>query len=144
MRVIIDTNIFISGLISKKGAPSKIINAVLQGWLIPVISEITLAELENVLLRSRLQTYFKRAAISPTEFIKTFKQLAEIMEVSPQSLQIADSKDQPFVNLAATIPQPDFIITGDRDFTENSYFDVPVISATMFVETVLNKLIDST
>lgn len=103
MRIIIDTNIFISGLISKKGAPSKIINAVLQGWLIPVVSQITLAELINVLQRPRLQ----------------------------------------IINLAATIPQPDFIVTGDKDFTEKSYFNVPVISATMFVNTVLDKLINN-
>lgn len=49
MRVIIDTNILISGLISKNGAPSKIINGVLQAQLVPVCSLATLAELEDAL-----------------------------------------------------------------------------------------------
>lgn len=137
MRVIIDTNILISGLISKKGAPSKIINAVLLGQLAPICSQVTLAELEDVLQRPHLQVYFQRSGISPVEFMETFKQLAEIVEVVPQVLQIGDIKDQPFVDLAATMPPPDFIITGDKDFTEQWYFDVPVISATVFVETVL-------
>lgn len=137
MRVIIDTNILISGLISKKGAPSKIINAVLQGRLVPVCSQVTLAELADVLQRPHLQFYFQRAGISPVEFIETFKQLAEMIEIVPQILQIGDVKDQPFVDLAATVPPPDFIITGDKDFTEKRYFDVSVISATVFVETVL-------
>jgi hypothetical protein len=137
MRVIIDTNILISGLISKKGAPSKIINAVLQGRLVPVCSQVTLAELADVLLRPHLLIFFQRAGVSPVEFIETFKQLAEMIEVVPQVLQMGDVKDQPFVDLAATVPPPDFIITGDKDFTEKRYFDVPVISATVFVETVL-------
>lgn len=88
MRVIIDTNILISGLISKKGAPSKIINAVLQGQLVPVCSQVTLAELENVLQRPHLQAYFQRSGVAPVEFIETFKQLAEMIEVVPQALQI--------------------------------------------------------
>ena len=137
MRVIIDTNILISGLISKKGAPSKIINAVLQRQLVPVCSQVTLAELADVLQRPHLQVYFQRSGISPVAFIETFKQLAEMIEVVPQVLQIGDVKDQPFVDLAATVPPPDFIITGDKDFTEKRYFDVAVISATVFVETVL-------
>lgn len=74
----------------------------------------------------------------PVEFIETFKQLADIIDVMPQTLQISDAKDQPFIDLAATVPTPDFIITGDKDFTEKRYFDVPVISATAFVETVLS------
>ena len=34
MQVIIDTNIFVSGLLNKKGAPGQIINALLQGDII--------------------------------------------------------------------------------------------------------------
>ena len=138
MRVIIDTNILISGLISNKSAPFKIIEAIFQRRLIPLVSQITLAELEDVLQSPHLQVYFKRSAILPTEFLLVFTKLAEMIQVTPQDLQISDKKDQPFVDLAATFPKPDFIITGDKDFTERVYFDVPVISATRFLETVLN------
>ena len=50
MRVIVDTNIIVSGLISSSGPPAKIVNALLQGLLIPVLSPDTLAELEAVLI----------------------------------------------------------------------------------------------
>jgi putative PIN family toxin of toxin-antitoxin system len=142
MRVIIDTNIIISGLISNKSAPFKIIDAVLQRCLIPLVSQTTLAELKDVLQRSHLQVYFKRSGVLSSTFFKNFRQLVEEIEVIPQVLQISDKKDQPFVDLAATFPKPSFIITGDKDFTERAYFDVPVICATQFVETILNKVIN--
>ena len=51
MRVIVDTNIIVSGLISPTGPPGKIVDALLQGFLVPVMSQATLAELEAVLMR---------------------------------------------------------------------------------------------
>ncbi|MEK7223500.1 MAG: putative toxin-antitoxin system toxin component, PIN family [Pseudomonadota bacterium] len=54
MRVIIDTNVLVSGLISRSGPPAQIINAVLRGEIVPVMSDVTFAELEEVLHRPRL------------------------------------------------------------------------------------------
>ena len=51
MRVVLDTNIFVSGLLSAAGPPARIIQAVLQRRLIPVMSPETFAELEAVLRR---------------------------------------------------------------------------------------------
>lgn len=68
MRVIVDTNIFVSGIISKKGASAKIVETILAGTLIPVVSEATFAELQEVLHRPRLQIYFQRAGITPESF----------------------------------------------------------------------------
>jgi predicted nucleic acid-binding protein len=50
-----------------------------------------------------------------------------------------DPADRPFVDLAATHPTPDFIVTGDKDFEQDHYHGVPVISASMFVKTVLRS-----
>jgi predicted nucleic acid-binding protein len=65
--------------------------------------------------------------------------VVEWVEVKPTELQIRDPKDQPFIDLATTSPRPDFIITGDKDFEQNRYGEVPVISATLFVKVILNK-----
>ncbi len=65
MRVIVDTNVFVSGLINPGGAPGVIVDAVLDGRITPVFSAETLAELSDVLMRPRLQRFFRRAAIEP-------------------------------------------------------------------------------
>jgi hypothetical protein len=138
VRVIVDTNIIVSGLISSGGPPAKILNAVLQGLLIPVLSPDTLAELEAVLSRPRLQPPFVRAGIEAGEFLAAFRQLAEIVEPTTVDIPVRDEKDRIFLELAATRPSVDFLITGDRDFEREQYAGVPVISAALFVTTVLS------
>jgi predicted nucleic acid-binding protein len=107
MRLIIDTNIFVSGLLNREGAPGKILDSVLYGDLIAVMSDTTFNELSEVLNRPRLAPYFKKANAKPVE-------------------------------LAATPPKPDFLITGDKDFEEKRYAGVKVISANQFTKQFLS------
>lgn len=138
MRVIVDTNIIVSGLISSSGPPAKIVDALLQGLLIPVLSPDTLAELEAVLIRPHLQSLFTRAGVEVEEFLVEFRRLAEIIESDPVDIPVRDEKDRIFLELAATRPPVDFLITGDQDFERKQYAGVPVISPALFVRAVLS------
>ena len=137
MRVIVDTNIIVFGLISPTGPPGKIVDVLLQGFLVPVMSPATLAELEAVLMRPRLRTLFERAGIEATEFLAEFRELAEIIEPTPTDIPVRDENDRIFLELAVARPPVDFLITGDRDFEQRHYADVPVISPTLFAKTSL-------
>lgn len=137
MRVIVDTNIFISGLLSRKGAPAKIVDALLEGRILPVMSKETFAELESVLAKPRLEVYFKRSRILPEEFLENIKAVAEFVHPQPIRTSIRDIKDIPFIELAATTPQPEYLITGDKDFEQKRYYGVSVVSASFFVEEIL-------
>ena len=137
MRVIVDTNVLVSGLISDAGAPARIVDAILNGDLVPVMSPATFAELEDVLHRPTLQAYFRRAGITPYHLLASLEQIAQFVTPRPSKTPIRDAKDRPFLELAATRPAPDFIVTGDKDFEQDRYEGVPVISASLFVEAVL-------
>lgn len=137
MRVIIDTNVFVSGLISESGNPAKIIDAVLRGILVPVMSTETFAELEAVLKRPRLQPYFQGAGMAPSHLLEQLQKLAQFVTPKTSHTPLRDEKDRPFLELAATHPAPDFIVTGDKDFEQDRYEGVPVISTTLFVEAIL-------
>lgn len=138
MRVIVDTNIIVSGLISPTGPPGNIVDALLQGFLVPVMSQATLAELEAVLMRPRLRTLFERAGVEAMEFLAEFRELADIIEPDPTDIPVRDENDRMFLELAATLPPVEFLITGDRDFERKQYAGVPVISAALFVKTILS------
>ncbi len=137
MRVIVDTNVLVSGLISDAGAPTRIVDAILKGDFVPIMSSATFAELEEVLYRSKLQAYFRRAGITPYHLLASLEQIAQFVKPRPSKTPIRDDKDRPFLELAATRPAPDFIITGDKDFEQDRYESVPVISASLFVEAML-------
>jgi len=102
------------------------------------MSSATLAELEAVLARPRLRTLFEQAGIDATEFFTKFLELAEIVEPDPTDIPVRDKNDRIFLELAAARPPVEFLITGDRDFERKQYADVPVISAALFVKTILS------
>ncbi len=103
------------------------------------MSPDTFAELEEVLHRPHLQRYFRQADVIPFQFLSQLETLVDWVKPKPMHspITIRDKKDRPFILLAASRPQPEFIITGDKDFEEDRYADVPVISASLFVQTVL-------
>lgn len=135
MRVIIDTNVFVSGLLNKNSNSGKIIDAVLQGILVAVVSETTFRELSEVLQRRKFQPYFQRSQVDPNKFLTLLETLVEFVETQPidHKEYIRDYKDQPFIELAATFPPPTFLITGDKDFEQHCYSGVQVISVFQFV-----------
>jgi predicted nucleic acid-binding protein len=91
-----------------------------------------------VLARPRLQALFKRAGIEAREFLAEFRELAEIIEPDPTDILVRDENDRIFLALAATRPPAEFLITSDRDFERKQYTGVPVISAALFVKTILS------
>ena len=141
MRIIIDTNIFVSGLLNKKGAPGQVIDAVLQGDITALMSDVTFNELKEVLNRPRLLSYFEKAQVKPTKFLELLELLIEMVSVQSVEceVKIRDIKDQPFIELAAISPKPDFLITGDKDFEQKRYAGVRVISASQFVKQFIIK-----
>lgn len=139
MRVVIDTNVLVSGLISRLGPPAQILNAVLRGDIIPVMSDATFAELEEVLHRPRLQSYFRNSRITPFQLLTVLKTVAEFPKPGHSRQRMRDPADRAFVELAASHPAPDFLVTGDKDFEQDHYHGVPIISASLFVKTILRS-----
>lgn len=139
MRVIVDTNVLVSGLISESGPPARIVDAILWGDVVPVMSAETFAELEEVLSRPRLKAVFRRADITPYRLLAALERVAHFVKPKPANIAIRDEKDRPFLELTTVKPAPDFIVTGDKDFQEARYAGVPVISASLFVETSLRR-----
>lgn len=106
VRAIVDTNVLISGLLSKTGAPRTIVDAIVSGRITPVFSAATLDELRDVLSRPRLQPYLRRTAVDVDAFLACLEQLSEMIEVLDCPFPIRDPKDRPFLALAATPPVP--------------------------------------
>ncbi len=133
MRVVLDTNILVSGLMSFTSPPALILNALRTGQIVAVISEATLAELEAVLRRPAIRRYLTRVGITPAEWLADFRVQADLVTPVTSTAPIRDECDRVFLNLLATSPQPRYFVTGDKDFDAPKYSGVPVISAADFV-----------
>ena len=139
MRVVLDTNIFVSGLLSAAGPPARIIQAVLQRRLIPVMSPETFAELEAVLRRPKLQRAFTRAGVDVTTFLATLHAEVQFVDPHPTNPPLRHAQHRPFLDLMATTPPPQYFVTGDKDFEASHYSGVPVISAAEFARLLTRR-----
>ena len=117
-RVVIDTNVFISGLLSGTTPPALCIEAVVRlGQL--VASEATLRELMQKLLSTKFDPYVSRPRRE--ELLLRLAPLVEIAEIVQQVRACRDPRDDQFLE-AAVNGRADVIITGDKDLLDLDTF----------------------
>ncbi len=107
MRVVLDTNVLVSGILSAAGPPARIVEAVFAGAVEPVYDPQILAEYEDVLARAEL-------GLSPALVGQLLSALDAFgMEVIalPWSLDLPDPDDAPFLAAAAAATCP--LVTGN-------------------------------
>ena len=113
-RVVIDTNVFISGVLSTTSAPARCVEVVVSGGQL-IASHDTLRELFERLLSPKFDPYVTRARRE--ELLSRLAPLVEIVEVVQQVRACRDPHDDKFLE-AAVNGRADVIITGDKDLLE--------------------------
>lgn len=113
-RVVIDTNVFISGVLSTTSPPARCVETVVASGQL-IASHATLRELFERLLSPKFDPYVTRARRE--ELLSRLAPLVEIVEVVQQVRACRDSHDDKFLE-AAVNGRADVTITGDKDLLE--------------------------
>ncbi|MEG3908879.1 putative toxin-antitoxin system toxin component, PIN family [Microcoleus sp. w1-18aA5] len=134
MRVVIDTNILVSAAIAGR-KPASVISWVINQpdyeW---VVSEEILAEYQEVLSRRKL----KLTDVQKERWLNLIQGSTKLIDVSIEIDFPRDQKDAKFIACALSA-HADFLITGDRDFTEvQSLENTLIISVSLFAESIMN------
>ncbi len=112
LKVVLDTNVVVSGLLHQKGAPAAILDAATSKQFRCYISEPLLAEYREVLTRSYLGMDQHRAV----RFVRELREVA-IFVVPRKRVAVARDPDDDRVMECALEARADFIVTGNiRDF----------------------------
>jgi len=111
MRVILDTNILISALMTRGTPPDQLYEAWKEGQFELVSCEEQLEELRHVSHRS----FFKqRLQASEVEsMLDSFRQIA-VMQTHLPTLDISPDPNDNFLLALAQLSQSDFLVTGDK------------------------------
>lgn|ERR1700744_4202620 len=109
-RIILDTNLWISFLLSKDFA--KLDKLLLKGQVQLLFSEELLEEFISVTKRPKLKKYFNPSDINI--LLETFTEIAEFVNVKSNIEMCRDSKDNFLLSLAVD-GNADYLITGDKD-----------------------------
>lgn len=139
MRVVIDTNVWISALLRADGVPALIVRQLLSGAYQPVFCQTSFAELRGVLGRERL----RRAGISAQAAADLTANLEAVALVVPEPDIVPvsrDPHDDVFVALALAA-QADCLVTRDDDLKGDaavrshlSQAGIPIYSVRQFAE----------
>jgi putative PIN family toxin of toxin-antitoxin system len=124
-RVVIDTDVFISGVLSTTSVPARCIEAVVSSGQL-IATEATLKGLFERLLSPKFDPHVTRARRE--ELLSRLAPLVEIVEAVQQVRACRDPRDDKFLE-AAVNGRADVIITGDQDLLElNPFRMIAIVS----------------
>ena len=117
LRVVLDTNVLLSGIAYPAGVPGKIIAAWRHGSIDVLLSQYILEELRRVMPRLAHRHGLTLTEIDDLVDILSIQ--AEVIDpISCAEQDLRDVNDQPVLGTllaALKIPGADYLITGDKD-----------------------------
>jgi putative PIN family toxin of toxin-antitoxin system len=136
LRVVLDTNVFISSLLSAQGLPAQVLNAWREGKHMLVTSPPIIAKIVDVLESTRIS---KKYFIRPSDI----EQLVDLLEtdtiVVPGQASVVgavpqDPRDEIFLACAVD-SNADCIVSADRHLLDiQTYKGIPILTVKAFAE----------
>ena len=136
IRAVLDTNVFVSSLLNKTGAPARLIDAWRAGEYMLVTSPAIMAEIKAVLELPRIR---KRYLLSDHDIGQLLDLLEKDAILVPGRSEVCnaipqDPTDHIFLSCALEAGA-DFIISGDRHLLSLKVFEgIPILPVVQFLE----------
>lgn len=121
---VLDTNVLVSGLISAKGPPGRLIDAVLARRLQIAFDDRILQEYKAVLARPKFQ--FKPADV--TAFWKILPFQCHLVAMPVEDLQASDPDDTKFLEVATATESKTLVTGNTRHYPEKNRGDVVILT----------------
>jgi hypothetical protein len=135
VRIVIDTNIWVSGLLWK-GDAWRLLNLVEQGKVELCIAYSMLLELEEVLAYERLQPRLSTLGQTPSQLAVYALSIASAFDVSRSGVPIvkADPDDDIFLH-CAIVANAEYVVTSDRHILAlKNYQGVAIVTIEEFFQ----------
>lgn len=114
-RVVVDTNLFVSGLLSKHGSPFALVEVVRAATILLVLTEPLKDEYRRVLRRPRFAERYGLTREEVEDFLLVVDAAATIVPVMDEHIVLVRDPADQMVLDAALSGQADYLVTGDKD-----------------------------
>lgn len=114
MRVVLDTNTLVSGVISANGPPRRLLTAARQQAFEWYTSPALLEELMDVLSREKFTQYLSRVGLSAQGIVSDLQHIAHLVVPSRVPRVIEQDPDDDQVLACAIAAQAELIVSGDK------------------------------
>ncbi len=134
IKVIIDTNLFISFLIGKRLKRLK--SSLIESSVELIFAEQNIQELQIVTERSKFRKYFSKTDV--VNLVKFLRITGSVLSIDEVEELCRDPKDD-FLLALSKKAKADYLVTGDKDLLEMiNYHKTQIITVSKF-ETILNE-----
>jgi uncharacterized protein len=134
LRVVIDTNTWVSGLIWP-GHPKQLITRVLLGDLRSITSPELAAEFQRVLAYDRLHKAMQKRGMNTAEVAAQFGLISDVIPAPALSAPVCRDPDDDAVLACALAAKADWIVSGDKDLLVlQSFAGIPIVTAAQALE----------
>ncbi|MCX5887917.1 MAG: putative toxin-antitoxin system toxin component, PIN family [Deltaproteobacteria bacterium] len=138
IRVVLDTNVFVSAILTPEGPPAKILEMAIAGNMRLVISPAILREIGQVFQHPKIQKLLKKRGITTQEVEKVVLKILKTSFLTPGQLSLEGSSRDPaddMVISCAVEGEANFIISGDRDLTDlESFQEIRILVPAAFLK----------
>jgi uncharacterized protein len=108
LRIVLDTNVIVSGLLNPEGNPGRIVDLFLAGEITLLVDDRILAEYRAVLRRPK----FGFDADDVSDFMDLLEATSERVVAPPLGLKLPDESDRAFLEVAVA-GGADVLVTGN-------------------------------
>ena len=137
MIVVLDTNVFVSALLSSKGSPAEIIRRWEADEFEIVISPALIDELTRALTYPQVTKYLKKPQEEIDAFLKRLSLVATMVQPEMSLEVIQDDVDDNRVLECALAGGASYIVTGDRHLLNlKEYEQMIILNPSGFVTTL--------
>ena len=133
MKIVLDTNVLVSGILSPNGAPAALLRALLTERVTLCFDERIVSEYRDVLTRTKFS--FDPELVD--ELIGLLEAAGSPTLAVPLAVTLHDPWDQMFIEVAVS-GNADCLVTGDlRHFPQQARTGVSVVSPRAFLDLLL-------
>lgn len=130
-RVVIDTNVLISGILLPSSTPKKALEIIFQNTT-PIVSSETFRELHEKLALPKFDRYI--SARERQLFLRQLLSVSAFIPVSSTITDCRDPKDNKFLELAVD-GSAEYIVSGDQDLLVlNPFRGISILSPQEFLD----------
>ena len=140
MRLVLDTNVVVSGLLWN-GAPAQLIDLARMDDIELFSSRVLLAELTRILRRAKFSRAITASEMTIDELVLGYSELAALVMPADIPPTILRDPDDDHVLACALAAEVEWIVSGDRDLLDIGTFrGMPIVTAAQAVRIVASRL----
>jgi len=132
MKIVLDTNVLVSGLLNPHGAPGAIVRMVSSSTLTLCYDARILTEYRGVLSRPKFQFNIQHIDI----FLAQIQSTGHVISALPLSQILPGPDDEPFLAVAIAAPAEHLVTGNIKHFPESTRQNISVVSPAEFLNLV--------